>query len=170
MYACVMRVVVVARFLSFSFCSLSVFLFSSFLYKEYGGNFLFCFSFLLSVFVISSPPRKKSEAFLKKSLRISWKKSKDPDASCLGGTFIKQHRCFAETTPFFCQNNGVVLAFLRRTNNHFPIHASGLSLAVSLRNWKWSTQLPCSSWATVPSTSRAFTFCPLRTMTEDRLQ
>ena len=54
--------------------------------------------------------------------------------------------------------------------NHLLIQSSGFSLAVSLRNWKWSTQLPSLSFFTVPRMSRACTFCPLATMTEERLQ
>ncbi len=51
-----------------------------------------------------------------------------------------------------------------------PIHTSGLSFWVSLRSWKCSTQWPEPSSSTIPRMSRAFTFWPLATRTDERLQ
>lgn len=41
---------------------------------------------------------------------------------------------------------------------YLPIQRSGLSLEVSLRNWKWSVARPAASVATLPSVWRAVTF------------
>ena len=58
----------------------------------------------------------------------------------------------------------------KAVTSYLPIQTSGFNLAVSLRSWKWRTQLPSPSSFTVPRISRALTFCPLATMTEERLQ
>ena len=62
------------------------------------------------------------------------------------------------------------LLILCHSINYLPIQASGLSLAVSLRNWKCKVQLPLPSSATVPKMSFARTFCPFVTMVLERLQ
>lgn len=41
---------------------------------------------------------------------------------------------------------------------YLPIQRSGLSLEVSLRNWKWRVARPAASVATLPSVWRAVTF------------